>query len=88
MKPSMNSARLCQLISIVYETLLTHGDLLVLNSPGYASVIAFHQGAAGTLRVVKDDGSDDIDNAICQVANQIVTECKNVENDKTLYNTS
>ncbi len=61
-----------------------HGDLLVLTSPGYASVIAFHQGAAGTLRVVKDDKSDDI-NAICQVANQIVTECKNVENDKTSY---
>ncbi len=49
-------------------------------------MIAFHQGAAGTLRVAKDDKCFDIDNAFCQVAYQIVTECKNVENDKTSYN--
>ena len=65
------------------------GDLMVLSSPGIASIITLRSSAAKTLKVVKDDQScDDINRSITTIAKQIQRECKTLINDKAHYNTN
>ncbi|KAI4803777.1 hypothetical protein KUCAC02_025425 [Chaenocephalus aceratus] len=61
------------------------GELLVLSSPGYANIVAFHNEAALLLKIVKQDDVDDIDNSIGKVAKQVIKDCKVIGLDKAKY---
>ena len=61
-------------------------DLVVLTTPGYASLIAFHSNAALMLKMVKDDDEiDDIQRSISILAKHVVKECKSIKCDKSKY---
>ncbi|KAJ8021891.1 hypothetical protein HOLleu_39220 [Holothuria leucospilota] len=61
-------------------------DLVVLTSPGYASLIAFHENAAVMMKMVKDDDeTDDIEKCVNMLAKHIVKECKAIPTNKSAY---
>ena len=63
-----------------------NGELLVLSSPGIASIITFRSNTAHTLRIAKDDdNSDNIQKAISTISDEIKNECKSMVKDKTQY---
>ena len=60
-------------------------DLLVLSSPGIATIITFQSMAAKFLRVVPDADDDDIENALNKVKKQILHDMKDPKPDKNFY---
>ncbi|PIK51924.1 hypothetical protein BSL78_11179 [Apostichopus japonicus] len=61
-------------------------ELVVLSTPGYASLIAFHKNAALMLKMVKDDEeNDDIESNVSVLAKHVVKECKSLSYDKSKY---
>uniref|UniRef100_UPI00358F791D uncharacterized protein isoform X1 n=1 Tax=Myxine glutinosa TaxID=7769 RepID=UPI00358F791D len=63
------------------------GDLLVLSSPGFASIITFRANTAVILKLVKDDDEDDVPTCIGKVGKQTAKECAAIVWDKSSYNT-
>ena len=60
------------------------GDLVVLSSPGMASIFAFQSYTAKILHLMPDD-TDDIDRSIEKVAKQIKAEIADIETDRSNY---
>ncbi len=60
-------------------------ELVVLTSPGYASLITFHKNARLMKMIKDDDESDDIERSINIVAKHVVQECNTISNDKSTY---
>ena len=63
-----------------------HSNLLVLSSPGVASILVFRGKASDHLRIV-EDAEDDCDAAISKVAKRIRQECQQVKTDGNTYAT-
>ena len=62
------------------------GDkLIVLSSPGFASVLAFHTPAIKLLKLVRDDEEDNIKSSIKQLAETIREESKAINLNKSKY---
>ena len=61
------------------------GELLVLSSPGYANIVAFHNQAATLLKMVKDDDDCDINSSVAKVAKEVTKDCKAITLDRTKY---
>ena len=51
-------------------------ELVILSSPGHASIVAFHCNAAVVLKMVKDD--DDIGSIIGKLTKKVVNDCKDI----------
>ena len=92
-----NSAELYTLYSELGGTLISrrfliksvcehfHPNLLVLTSPGVASILVFRGKAEDHLRII-DDTEDDCDaKAISKVAKKIKVECQNLKKDGLTY---
>ena len=62
-------------------------DLLVLSSPGIASILIFHSQASSVLKVATDE-EDDLDIALNKAAKKIKTEVKDIPAEKRHYNTT
>ena len=62
-------------------------DLLVLSSPGIASILIFRSQASSVLKVATDE-EDDLDIALSKVAKKIKTEVKDIPAEKRHYNTT
>ena len=60
-------------------------EFVVLSSPGYASIVAFHYNAAAALKMVKDDEDDDFGSNIGRLAKTIVKDCKDILFDTSKY---
>lgn len=60
-------------------------ELVVLSSPGYASIVTFHCNAAIALKVVKDEDDDDVDSIIGKLGKRVVKDCKNIQVDASIY---
>lgn len=75
--------------SIVPKLLDHFGDsMLVLSSPGVASVIAFRGKASNILRLVPDDDEDETKIALDTVKQRICTEMKTLKPDSDQYYTT
>jgi len=80
-----NELSRAQLVSKVSEHF--GSEILVLSSPGYAHILAFHTQAARLLKAVKDTGDqEDIKPSVAKVAKQITQECKSIDMTKSHYN--
>ena len=77
----LSRKHLIKKLSVIFED-----DLLVLSSPGIASIIIFRSKASDVLRLV-DDEEDDLDAAVTKVSNKIVQDVKAIPMDKANYNT-
>ena len=60
-------------------------ELVILSSPGYASIVAFHCYAAVVLKMVKDDVEDDIGSFIGKLAKKVVNDCKEISFDTSIF---
>lgn len=63
-------------------------DLLVLTSPGIASIVAFRSASAHILKIVSDDEKESLQNATKALSTQIISECKEIKTDPATYSTS
>lgn len=63
-------------------------DLLVLTSPGMASIVAFRSASAHILKIVSDDEKESMQNATKAFSTQIISECKEIKTDPATYSTS
>ena len=63
-------------------------EILVLTSPGIASIVAFRTASAHILKIVSDDEKDDLQSATKTLSREIIAECKDIPNDTTTYSTS
>ena len=63
-------------------------DLIVPSSPRYANIVVFGDKAAATLKMMKYDNEDAIDNSISTMAKQLIKECADMPYDKTEYDTN
>ena len=80
-----NELSRAQLVNTVSEHF--GSEILVLTSPGYAHILAFHNQTARLLKVVKDTSSkEDIKHSVAKVSKQIIQECKSIEMNKSHYN--
>ena len=61
------------------------GDLIILSSPGYASLFAFKKETLSTLKFVKDDDSNKMKYSLKKISKQIVKECKEINLDNSTY---
>ena len=62
------------------------GDIIVLSSPGYASIIAFSKSATSVLKIVKDTlECDNLEHSKIEVARCIARECKEITSKRTHY---
>ncbi|MPC81316.1 hypothetical protein E2C01_075923 [Portunus trituberculatus] len=62
-------------------------DVIILSSPGYASIMAFRNSASFVLKMVKDDKAhDDLKHSKIQIARSIEQECKDMKCNRTHYN--
>ena len=65
-----------------------YGNLLVLSSPGKATILAFKSFTADALhRIKKEEQDRSISNAIEVISKQVQTECKDVQLDRSCYRT-
>ena len=69
-----------QLIAKIVEKF--GGDMIVLSSPGVASIFMFKSSASNALHIMPDDTDDQMNEAIEKVAKQIITEINNIEADR------
>ena len=73
------------LIKSVHEHF--HSNLLILSSPGVASILVFRGKASDHLRLI-DDAEDDCDSeAISSVAKKVKAECQKLKTDGNTYPT-
>jgi len=72
------------LINCLGETF--HPDLLVLSSPGVASILLFRSNASSKLRIV-DNADADCDQAISSLGKKIQSECLAQKPDASTYAT-
>jgi hypothetical protein len=63
-------------------------DLLVLSSPGIASIIIFRSAASKTLRLVNDDEEDERDIVLSKVGKLIRKEVRAIQIDREHYDIS
>lgn len=62
-------------------------DLLVLSSPGIATILAFKSRTAKVLHIIPDVDDDDIENAVNKVKKKICQEVKEICIDRNNYHT-
>ena len=60
-------------------------ELVILSSPGYASIVAFHCNAAVVLKMVKDGNDDDIGSIIGKLAKKVAKDCKDISFDTSIF---
>lgn len=61
-------------------------DVIILSSPGYASIVVFRNSASFVLKMVKDDKAhDDLEHSKIQVARAIEQECKDMKCNRMHY---
>ena len=63
------------------------GNLLVLSSPGMASMFIFRSKAASALNMVSDEDDDSKDSALSMIAQKIRNECRSLKVDSHKYST-
>ena len=63
-------------------------DLVVLTSPGVASIVAFRTYSAHILKIVSDDETDDVQRATKTLSKQIIAECRDTPSDSRMYASS
>ena len=72
--------------SVVRQVIEYFGnEVLVLSSPGVASIIVFRDQASTTLRIVNDDSGEDVSFSVQRVAKAIKKEISHIEVDKGCY---
>ena len=60
-------------------------ELVILSSPGYVSIVAFHCNAAVVLKMVKDDDEEDIGSFIGKLAKKVVNNCKDISFETSIF---
>ena len=61
-------------------------NVIVLTSPGYASIIAFNRCVSSVLKIVKDENEDDeLEHSKIKVSRCIKRECKQMKSKRTHY---
>ena len=61
------------------------GDLIILSSPGYASLLAFKKETLEYSQLCKDDNSNKMKFRLKMMPRQIVKECKEINLDNSTY---
>jgi len=75
----------CLLVNYLRDTL--HPDLLVLSSPGLASIVMFRSKASTTFRIVNDADDDGNSQAVSSLGSKIRNECLTQNPDTSTYAT-